>query len=162
MLFEGLVAAPLLRAATTPVLVSHLLFFAAIVSSGAGMFVLVRYLTRDDSAALVSAVIFTLAPYRIEHFIHLELQWTVWMPLTLWALHRTVDEGTFKFGLLTGLFLWLQMISCVYYGAYLGGIAAALAVMLLATRPDATRRAIGPLCAGALVAVVLTLPYALP
>ena len=23
---------------------------------------------------------------RIEHVIHLELQWTVWTPLTLWAL----------------------------------------------------------------------------
>jgi hypothetical protein len=162
MLFEGLLAAPLLWAGFNKVLVYNLIFHAGIVSSGAGMFVLVRYLTGDVSAALVSAVVFTLAPYRIEHFIHLELQWTVWMPLTLWALHRTLDEGTFKFGLLTGLFLWLQMISCVYYGAYLAVIAAALALMLIAARPAATRRAIGPLCAGALLAAVLTLPYALP
>ena len=83
------------------------------------MFVLVRYLTGDIGAALVSAAIFTLAPYRIEHYIHLELQWTMWIPLTLWALHRTLDEGTFRWGLLTGVFLWLQMISCVYYGAFL-------------------------------------------
>jgi hypothetical protein len=162
VLFEGLLAAPLLWAGVNRVLVYNLIFHAGIISSGAGMFVLVRYLTGDVSAALVSAVVFTLAPYRIEHFIHLELQWTVWMPLTLWALHRTLDEGTFKFGLLTGLFLWLQMISCVYYGAFLGLIATALALMLIATRRGDARRAVGPLCAGALLAAALTLPYALP
>jgi hypothetical protein len=162
VLFEGLLAAPLLWAGLNKVLVYNLIFHAGIISSGAGMFVLVRYLTGDVSAALVSAVVFTLAPYRIEHFIHLELQWTVWMPLTLWALHRTLDEGTVKFGLLTGLFLWLQMISCVYYGAFLGVIATALALLLIATRRGDALRAVGPLCAGALLAAVLTLPYALP
>ena len=73
---------------------------------------------------MIAAAVFTVAPYRIEHFMHLELQWTVWMPLSIWALHRTFDEGTLKWGALTGLFLWLQFISCVYYGAYLGLIVA--------------------------------------
>ena len=162
MLLEGIVAAPLLWARVNPVLVYNLMFLTGIVSSGAGMFVLVRYLTSDIRAALVSAAVFTLAPYRIEHFIHLELQWTMWMPLTLWALHRAVDEGRMKFGLLTGLFLWLQIISCVYYGAFLGLIAGALALLLIATRPEAARRAAVPLGAGALLAIALTLPYALP
>jgi len=162
MLFEGVVAAPLLWVGANPVLVYNLMFFAGIVSSGAAMFVLARYLTGDVRAALVSAVVFTLAPYRIEHFIHLELQWTVWMPLTLWAIHRTFDEGTIRFGLLAGIFLWLQIVSCVYYGAFLGVIASVLAVLLMATRPEQARRAIGPLCWGALLAAVLTLPYAMP
>ncbi len=53
MLFEGLVAAPFLWAGVNPVLVYNLMFFAGIISSGAGMFVLVRYLTGDIRAALV-------------------------------------------------------------------------------------------------------------
>lgn len=162
MLFEGIVAAPFIWAGMNPVLVYNLMFFAGIVSSGAGMFVLVRYLTGDLDAALVSAAVFTLAPYRIEHFIHLELQWTVWMPLTLWALHRTFDEGRLTFGVLTGLFLWLQLISCVYYGAFLGLIVFALALSLMATRPQQAVRALGPLACGALLAAALTVPYALP
>ncbi|MGH9143942.1 MAG: hypothetical protein ACRD2I_22620 [Vicinamibacterales bacterium] len=162
MLFEGLVAAPFLWAGINPVLVYNLMFFAGIVSSGVGMYVLVRYLTGDIRAALVAAVVFTLAPYRIEHFIHLELQWTVWMPLALWALHRTFDEGTLEFGALTGFFLWLQIVSCVYYGAFLGVIVSALAVLLMVSRPAQARRAILPLCVGAAVAAALTLPYALP
>ena len=162
MLFEGMLATPFLWAGMNPVLVYNLMFLAGIVSSGAGMFVLVRYLTGDIRAALVSAVVFTLAPYRIEHFFHLELQWTVWMPLTLWALHRTFDEGRLELGAMTGLFLWLQIISCVYYGAFLGVIVLAFAVLLIASRPAQARRAIGPLAVGALLASALTVPYALP
>jgi hypothetical protein len=157
-----MIAAPFLWAGVNKVLVYNLMFLGGIVSSGAGMFVLVRYLTGDIGAALVSAVVFTVAPYRIEHFIHLELQWTVWMPLTLWALHRTFDESTYQNGAVTGLFLWLQIISCVYYGVFLGIIVSALAVMLIAMRPAQARHAIGPLCLGALLAAALTLPYALP
>jgi len=162
MLFEGIVAAPFFWARVNPVLIYNLMFLAGIVSSGAGMFVLARYLTGHIGAALVAAVVFTLAPYRIEHFIHLELQWTVWMPLTLWALHRAIDEGRMKFGVLTGLFLWLQIISCVYYGAFLGLIAGALALLLAVSQPRQAARAMIPLGCGALLAAVLTVPYALP
>ncbi len=162
MIFEGVLAAPFLWVGVNPVLVYNLIFLTGIVSSGLGMFVLVRYLTGNIGAALVAAAIFTLAPYRIEHFVHLELQWTVWMPLTIWALHRAIDEGSWRFGALTGIFLWLQIMSCVYYGAFLGLITGALALMLLATRLPQARRAIGPLCLGAAVALLLTLPYAIP
>jgi hypothetical protein len=84
------------------------------------------------------------------------------MTLALWAVHRTFDGGGFRFGALAGLFLWLQVISCVYYGAFLGLIGAVLALLLLAVRPGQARAAIGPLCLGGLLAAVLTLPYALP
>ena len=98
MLFEASLAAPWLWAHVNPVLVYNLLLLGGIVSSGLGMFVLARYLIGDADAALVSAVVFTLVPYRVEHFMHLELQWTVWMPLTLWAVHRAYDEASLRFG----------------------------------------------------------------
>ena len=162
MLFESLLAAPWLWAGVNPILVYNVLLLAAIVSSGMGMFVLVRYLTGDPDAALVSAVIFTLLPYRIEHFMHLELQWTVWMPLAFWAVHRAIEERSVRFGLLAGLLIWLQMISSVYYGAFLGVIVAALAGLLLASRPQQARGAVVPLAVCVLVAAALTLPYAVP
>jgi len=139
MLFESLLAAPWLWAQVNPILVYNVLLLAAIVSSGMGMFVLVRHLTGDPDAALVSAVIFTLLPYRIEHFMHLELQWTVWMPLAFWAVHRAIEERSVRFGLLAGLLIWLQMISSVYYGAFLSVIVAALAGLLVASKPQQAR-----------------------
>ena len=162
MLFEALVAAPWLWAHVNPVLVYNLLLLGGIVWSGIGMFVLVRHLTGDLDAALVSAVVFTLVPYRVEHFMHLELQWTAWMPLALWAAHRAYEEGSVRWGAVTGLLLWLQVISSVYYGAFLGVTVVALAVLLFASQPRLARRAIVPLGMGVLIAAALTLPYAIP
>src|SRR4029077_3386956 len=94
MLLEGALGAPFIWAGVSPVLVYNILVLAGIVSPGVGAFVLVRYLTKNAGAALVSAAIFTLMPYRVEHFMHLELQWAMWMPLAFWALHRAVAEGS--------------------------------------------------------------------
>ena len=74
MLFEAFLAAPWLWAQVNPILVYNLLLLGGIVLSGLGMFVLARHLMNEVDAALVSAAIFTLVPYRVEHFMHLELQ----------------------------------------------------------------------------------------
>ena len=88
---------------------------------------------RDGSRRCSAAAVFTMAPYRIEHFMHLELQWAMWVPLTFWALHLTLTQPdrTFRYGLLAGLFIWLQIASCVYYGVFLAvSVAAYMAVEL--------------------------------
>src|SRR6185312_10295451 len=110
--------------------VYNLLLLGGIISSGVGMFVLARHLTGSADAALVAAAIFTLAPYRIEHFMHLELQWTMWMPLALWGVHRIYETGSVRFGAITGALLGLQLLSCIYYGAFLGMMVAVVAVLL--------------------------------
>jgi hypothetical protein len=115
MLFQALVAAPWLWAHVNAVLVYNLLLLGGIAASGIGTYVLVRHLTGDFDAALVSAVVFTLLPSRVEHFMHLELQWTVWMPLALWAAYRAYEEGSVRWGAATGVLLLLQAISSLYY-----------------------------------------------
>ena len=162
MLLEGLVAAPWLWAHVNLVLVYNLLVLAAIVSSGVGMFVLVRHLTQDPDAALVAAAVFTVAPYRIEHFMHLELQWTIWMPLAFWAVHQVSETPTLRRGMALGLLLALQLLSCVYYGVFLGIIVGALIVLLAATRPGEARAVVFPLSVAALIVGAVAAVYALP
>jgi hypothetical protein len=161
-LLEGLIALPLVWANTNPVLVYNLLLLAGIVSSGVGMFVLVRHLTGNVDAALVSAALFTLVPYRILHFMHLELQWTVWMPLALWGVHRVFDTGSLRAGATTGALLCLQALSCLYYGAFLGLMVGALTVLLAISQPRRLTRAVGPLGVAAALALVVTAAYARP
>jgi hypothetical protein len=161
-LLEGVVAAPFLWAGAPLVLVYNVLLLGGIVASGVAMFVLARRLTGSAAAALVSAAVFTMAPYRIEHFMHLELQWTMWIPLAFWAVHRAFDERPLKWGALTGVFIWLQMISCVYYGIFLAMLVAVLVVALAASGPRRARAALPGLALGAAIAVMLTLPYMLP
>jgi hypothetical protein len=159
---EGLVAAPWLWAHVNPVAVYNVLLLAGIVSSGIGMFVLVRYLTGNLDAALVAATIFTLVPYRVEHFMHLELQWTVWMPLSMWAVHRAFDRGSLRSGQWAGVLLALQVLSCVYYGVFLGVIISTLAVLLAIARPDKAFRGLRTLAIGCIIPVVVTAIYAQP
>lgn len=163
MLLEGVLGAPLMWAGASPTLTYNLLLLGGIAGSGLAMFVLARYLTRSTPAALVAAAAFTLAPYRLEHVMHLELQWTMWIPLALWAMHRTIDEGSWRFGALTGLFVWLQVISCVYYGVFLAMLLAVMAPLLLVSgAPESRRRSVPALLLGAVLAAALIAPYAVP
>jgi hypothetical protein len=161
-LLEGLLAAPWLWMRGNPVLVYNLLLLGGIVSSGIAMFVLVRHLTGNADAALVAAVVFTLLPYRILHFMHLELQWTMWMPLALWSTHRVFETGSVRYGILTGALLCLQAISSLYYGAFLGIVVALLAIMLAIGRGNELRRVVVPLGLGAVLALVVVSAYTLP
>ena len=158
---QGLVGAPLLWMGLSPVLVYNLLLLGGIAGSGVGMFVLARTLTGSLSASLVASAIFLMAPYRIEHFMHLELQWTMWIPLTFWALHRTFDEPSWRAGALVGVLLWLQVLSSVYYGVFLAIAAGVFVVTLAAIRPGDALRAAPWLALGGAVAAILSLPYAL-
>jgi hypothetical protein len=161
-LLEGLIAAPFFWLHVSPVLIYNILLLTGFVGSGVAMFTLARYLTGATAPALVAAAIFTMAPYRIEHVMHLELQWAMFVPLTLWALHRAVDDRSWRFGVLAGLCFWLQLLSCVYYGVFLAMILVAFVPLLLALTGRRATGAFPGLAIGAVVAVVLTLPYLWP
>ena len=163
MLVEGVLAAPLLWAGVPPVLVHNLLLLGAIVASGVGAFVLARHLTGSAGGAVVAGVIFAFAPYRFEHYMHMELQWTVWSPWAFWALQRTIETGSARFGLLTGLCLALQMVSSVYYGVFLFILIAAVALLQLITlRGRHLVRSTRALVLGAALAASVSGVYSLP
>ena len=60
------------------------------------------------------------------------------------------------------MFVWLQVVSCVYYGVFLAPMVALLAVVLIAARRRKIAVPLAALAVGALVAIALTYPYFLP
>ena len=163
MIVEGAVGAPLLWAGVPPMLVHNLLLLGAIVASAVAMFVLVRLLTASSSAGLLAALVFAFVPYRFEHYMHMELQWTMWTPLSFWALHRTMETKAWRHGVLTGLFVALQMLSSIYYGVFLATLLGVSAVLVLLSRTrDEWWPALKALIPGALLAVLLCGAYAVP
>ena len=92
---------------------------------------------------------------------HLELQWAMFIPLSLWAVHRTMELGRWRYGLLAGLFVWLQFLSCVYYGVFLGLALIVFVPLLLTFKGHVpVKRFVPPLlCGGALA---LALPFRTP
>jgi hypothetical protein len=161
MLVEGVLAAPF--SGLNPVLVHTLMMLAPIALSGVTMFALARYLTGSRSAGLVAGTAFAFAPYRFDHLMHMELQWTVWMPLAFLALHRLIDSGRARHGIAAGVWVALQLLSCIYYGIFLSVfLAAAGIVLLVASRGAAARRVLPPLAAGAAIALTAAVLYGIP
>ncbi len=163
MLVPALMAAPLLWLGVPQLVAYNLVFLASFALSGAAMFLLVRSLTGQSGAALVAGFIFAFLPYRYMHYPHLELQVAQWMPLCLWALHRTVRTGRLRDGLLTGLFLALQALSSLYYGIFLATFMVPVgAALLIGQRASSIKASIRSLAAGGVLAAVLIVPVILP
>jgi hypothetical protein len=160
---EGIVAAPLLWLGLAPVLVHNLLLLGAIVASAVGMWALARSLTGSHAAGIVAGLIFAFVPYRFEHYMHMELQWTMWIPWAFWALHRTLETRSWRLGLATGGFVALQMLSSIYYGVFLITLLGACGLLLLvAQRSREFWPSVRALVPGAVLAAAVCGLYAVP
>jgi hypothetical protein len=161
---EGVAASVLLSAGLSPVLIQNVLVVGAMIVSGVAMSVLARYLTRSTGAGAIAGVIFAFASYRIEHIMHLELQWTMWIPLTFLALHLVVDTGRAWLGLVVGVCAGLQLLSCVYYGVFLATalMFAVPFVVLVETPTTRLKPVLVGLGLTALVAGSIAAVYAIP
>jgi hypothetical protein len=163
MVVEGLFGAPLFALGLPPVLIHNLLLLGAIVASATGIFVLARHLTGSAAAGVVAGTIFAFVPFRFEHYMHMEMQWTMWMPWAFWAMHRTFETRIWRYGLLTGLFVSLQMLSSIYYGVFLVVLLGVVtAYLLLSQRLSDMPAVTSRLAPAALVVALLCGTYAVP
>jgi hypothetical protein len=157
----ALMAAPLLWLGAHQVYVYNLLLLTAFTLSGVAMFVLVRSLTGRIEAALVASTAFAFYPYRFEHYPHLELQMTFWMPLLLLAIHRTFDQGRLRTGIWVGVLFALQTLSSLYYGVFLTVYVVPIA-LALSMRSTVLKHATRSLAVAMVVAGMLIVPIAAP
>ncbi|MGE5813177.1 MAG: hypothetical protein ACM36C_01700 [Acidobacteriota bacterium] len=162
ILQEGLLGAPLIWLGVSPVFVYNLLVLATFVLCGVAAWALATKLTGSGLAGIIAGIVFAFAPYRYEHYFHLEILWAFWIPVTFLALHRAVDVRTVRAGLLVGLAVIGQAFGCLYYAVYLG-IILTLVVPLLVQWRDAERwRTLAGLAAGAVAALLFALVYIQP
>jgi hypothetical protein len=160
VLLQGIVALPFIKMGIPVVLVTNALVFLGFVTSGLSMFLLVRELTGKTMPAVLGGMVMAFAPFRFDHYFHLEMGWAQWMPLTFWMVHRTIRHGRWRDGLLAGLFIALQGYSSVYYLVFLAGaLTLAAPILLWMAAPQVRRRAVASLAAGAVLAGLLLAPY---
>jgi hypothetical protein len=153
----GLFATPFIWSGVPPIVAYNILILASFVFSGLAAFVFIRHFTGSTIAAVIGGAIYVFAPFRFGHYVHQELLWTGWMPLTLWAMHRTLETSRWKYAILTGAFFVAQVFSSIYYGIMLAtfvGIIACLLflVRMLDLRSVALRRlAVVAICSGVVI-----------
>ena len=159
VLVPSIMVAPLFWIGVHPVAIYNVLLLAGFALSGTTMFLFMRALTGRTDAAAAGATIFALYPFRYEHYSHLELQMTMWMPLALWGLHRTLARGRVRDGLATGAAFALQALSSLYYGCFLAVYMTVVGAVLWLGRGRPVRP-FAALAAGAGLAAVLIAPVA--
>ena len=97
-------------------------------------------------------------PYRVEHLAHLELQMTMWMPVALWCLHRTLAWGRLRDGLATGAAFGAQYV----VGALLRHVSAfrtcSSSADACGSLVDVPLKPLRSLAAGAVLAAVMFAP----
>jgi hypothetical protein len=157
MLLVAAFGSPFIWLGASPGLTHNLLLGAAFVTSMWFAYLLVRDLTRSSAAAWLAAIIFGLAPYRFAHISHLELQWVMWMPLSLWLLHRFIEAPTYRRALAIGAAVASQTLCSIYYGVFLSLYLAAAWLALFAIHATTRRRLVllTPLMIVPLLAVAL-------
>ncbi len=160
-ILPGLMGAPLLWTGVPPVVAYNIVLLSTFALSMIFTFLFVRRLVGHAGAAMVAAVIFGFYPFRFEHYSHFELQMSFWIPLALWAFHRTLERGALRDGVATGLAIAGQTLSSMYYGLFLVTYLVPIAAILWLTRRPAAGAA-RALAVGALVATMVVAPVALP
>jgi hypothetical protein len=157
MFLEGAIAAPAIWAGIALPAVYNMMLLVGIVSSGIAIYWLATLLGISRLGGAVAAVIFSLAPYRIEHVMHLELQWAAPAILAFGALYRALFAPRWRHGVLLGVAVTLQFLSSIYYGVFLVPLLAVLAAAALPRVPD-PRRTIRVGLLALAICVALTAP----
>ena len=150
VLLEGLAGAPFIWAGVSPVTTYNVLLLLSIALSGWAMWRYAFYLTGNNGASLLAGIVFAFVPYRFDHLHHLELQATIFLPLTLLYFERTLETGSRRNAALMMASYVAEVFSCIYYSIFLATALVPIAAVRLWKMPAEERRRI----------IVATIPVA--
>ena len=159
----GVVAIPAWGLTGNPYLAHNSVVVFAFIMAAAGAYYLVRYLSGRREAAAVAAVLFAFCPYIFARTAHIQLLMTFGLPFSMLAFHRLVDRPTALRAASLGLVLWVQALSCAYYGIF-AGLMVGLGTLFFAVSRGLWRSArywaVIVLAAG--ISLALTAPFFMP
>src|SRR3954452_11339288 len=133
---QGLAATPFLLMGADPLLVSSLLLLIAFPLNALAFFYAGWRLTGDLRPAFIAGVLGALYPFHGEHYSHLELEYTFFIPLAVIALLDAIARPTPRRGAWLGTWLAAQWLASMYLGLMLLTFAIPFGVVAtLAWRP---------------------------
>lgn len=160
VLLEGLAAAPMIWSGLSPVAAYNALILGCIALSGAAMWLYAYRLTGSVQAAALAGVVFAFVPFRFDHFQHLELQATMFLPLALWWLERVLATGERRdlYGFIASIVA--QVYCGIYYAVFLVTALAVILPFRISDLSKERRRALlMPALTATGVAMLVVLPY---
>lgn len=159
----GVIALPAWGFTGNPYLAHNTVVLFAFVMAFAGAYYLVRYLSASRGAAAVAAVLFAFCPFIFARTAHIQLLMSFGLPFSMLAFHRLVDRPATTRALTLGVVLWVQALSCAYYGIF-AGLVVGLGTLYFGVvrRLWRSPRYWGLIALAAAVALGLTAPFFLP
>ena len=162
VLLQGAAGAPLIWAGVSRVTTYNLLLLLSMALSGWAMWRYALDLTGETGAAIVAGIVFAFVPYRFDHYLHLELQATIFLPLTLMYFDRAVASGSKRDGWLTMASFVAQLYSCIYYSVFLAtALVPIAAIRLWFATPEKRLAFIRAIWLPVIVALIAAAPYAI-
>ena len=159
----GALAVPVYWATRNPYAALNFAMLLGFTLSGTGMYYLVRYLTSDRRAAVVSAIGFAFCPFVFAHTAHIQLLMTAGLPFTLLAFHRLADRPSPGRGAALGAAMAAQAMCCGYYGVFVCLMVGFAVVAVAVTRRLwAVFRYWMAILIAAAISVLLVIPAFLP
>jgi hypothetical protein len=159
-LLEGLVASPFIWAGISPIATYNLLVLACMALSGAAMWAYCRRLTGSDRAAWLGGIVFAFVPFRFDHFQHLELQATMFLPLALLSVEHVLESGRVRDWVGLGASVVAQVYAGIYYGVFLlTALAVVVPVRVWLLPAERRARQVRPALLLALAVGAVTAPY---
>ena len=162
VLLQGFVAAPLIWSGLSQIAVYNLVVLLSIAMSGWAMWLYATRLTGNYAAGVLAGIAYAFVPFRFDHFMHLELQATFFLPLALLALERAVETRSWRDAAWFVAALVGQVYSGLYYAIFLAtALMVIVPLKLRALDPEARIQLARALAPALLVAVVAVTPYLL-
>jgi hypothetical protein len=162
-LAAGVLAVPIYWATKNPYLTLNVVFLATMMFSFAGAYYLVRHLTGDRRAAVVSGICFAFCPYVFARTSHIQLLMTGGLPFALLAFHRLLERADWRRATALGVVVAAQATVSGYYAVLTALMIAAAAVTVALSRGLwKDRRFWGTLGVAAVVTVICVMPLAIP
>ncbi len=159
----GVIAVPTWGLTGNPYLAHNSVVVFAFVMAAAGAYYLVRYLSGSREAAAVGAVLFAFCPFIFARTAHIQLLMTFGLPWSLLAFHRLIDRPTSRRAIALGLVLFVQALSCAYYGIFAGMmVGLGTGYFAVSRRLWPSTAFWGAIALAAVVALGLTAPFFLP
>ena len=154
----GFLVAPVYWVSRNPVLTYNIAFLFSFVVAGAGMYLLVRSLTRSRSAAAVAGAAYAFCPFRLAQIAHIQMVATGWMPIALWALHEYVPARRRRWLVVFAVAAVLQALSNMYVGYFMAVPILIVASDLLMRERVRRLRAVLDVAAACLAIAVVLAP----
>ena len=162
MLLQGFAAAPLIWSGLSPIAVYNVLLLLSIALSGWAMWRYATHVTGNAWAGVLAGIAFAFVPFRFDHFMHLEIQATFFLPLTLLGLERTLETRSRRDASLTAAAFAGQVFSGIYYAIFLAtALLVIVPVRLRALDRDARMQFAQAMVPAFSIALIVMTPYLL-